>query len=159
MTWLFSCSVRGSVHLHSGRERRRLPLYCVWSSRRLGTPEVKIPSVPVPAFTGTSTGVEHLAGQQLPDRPDVKTSDYMIASIKFWVSMRIRVTRYFALFCKLFHQSKALCHPTALLKNTPVEKKRASSRKILVLELDLCFFIHWVKKSSIISKHEHNFQK
>ena len=38
-----------------------------WSSRGLGTPEVKIASVPVPAFTGNKMASSNLEGKQLPD--------------------------------------------------------------------------------------------
>ena len=44
------------------------PGLCRWSSRGLGTPEVKIPSVPGPTVTGNKIASSNLAGQQLSAR-------------------------------------------------------------------------------------------
>ena len=147
--WLFSFSVHGSVYFHSsGRGGRRLPRHCVWSSRGLGTPEVK--SVPVPAFTG-NIAPSNLAEQQLPDRPEPaeiardrgawrqptantrppggvhltwKTSHHMIASVSGSASMRAvsEETRYFALLFKLFHKKN-------ILSSNCASKKHASGKE------------------------------
>ena len=54
MTCLFPSCVHGSVYLHScgGGGKKVIAIMCRSPSRGLGTSEVKIASVPVPAFTG-----------------------------------------------------------------------------------------------------------
>ena len=41
-----------SIFIHLGEGAKVTAMLRRWSSRGLGTPEVKIPSVPVPVFTG-----------------------------------------------------------------------------------------------------------
>lgn len=58
-----------SILIRLGEVKRVTAILRRRSSRGLGTPEVKIESVPVPAFTG-NTGVEQLGRRTLPDRPE-----------------------------------------------------------------------------------------
>ena len=59
-----------SIFIRLGEGRKVTAILHRWSSRGLGTPDVKIASVPVPAFTGHKMALSNLKGDQLLDRPE-----------------------------------------------------------------------------------------
>ena len=58
------------IVIHLGEGKKVTAILRRLSSRGLGTPEVKIASVPVPTFTGNKMVSSNLEGEQLPDRPE-----------------------------------------------------------------------------------------
>ena len=59
-----------SIFIRLGEGEKVTAILCRWSSRGMGTPEVKIASVSVPAFTGNKMASSNLEGEKLPDRPE-----------------------------------------------------------------------------------------
>ena len=59
-----------SIFIRLGQGKKVTAFLRRWSSRGLGTPEVNIASVTVPAFTAKKMASSNLEGEQLPDRPE-----------------------------------------------------------------------------------------
>ena len=59
-----------SIFIRLGQGKKVTAILRRWSSRGLGTPEVNIASVTVPAFTAKKMASSNLEGEQLPDRPE-----------------------------------------------------------------------------------------
>ena len=59
-----------SIFIRLGQGKKVTTILRRWSFRGLGTPEVNIASVTVPAFTAKKMASSNLEGEQLPDRPE-----------------------------------------------------------------------------------------
>ena len=85
------------VPIHSREEGKKVTaLLRRWSSRGLGTPEVKIASVPVPAFTvllvqpssAASERVFSILSASFNDQPESTLSEYLQASVMLQYNKR-----------------------------------------------------------------------
>ena len=143
-----------------------------WSSRGLGTPEVKIPLHSCLIGQNPLKFLENAEHeeqqQQIQARGHLtwETSHDMITSISFQVSIYTCQRKNDTLHCfaSCFIKEKPFCHPTVLPKNAPVGKKEQKLQNSCYYWTSfVCVVFFYVEKvasfpnTSIIFENEHNF--